>query len=86
MPQRHNFIKKTLQISYSSKNDIKSLQKIKVLFIHSQKDSVVPFKHYQKVKQNCKAQNQSLIYEGEHIMCPIVETQKYIEAVNKLVE
>ena len=84
--ERHNFIKSTIKIPYSSKEDIKSLQKIKVLFIHSTTDKVVPFSHYLKVKQNCKAPNQSLIYTGEHIMYPLIEPQKYIEAVDKLLE
>ncbi len=84
--ERHNFIKKTLKIPYNSKEDIKSLEKIKVLFIHSKEDKVVPFKHYQQVKQNCTAPNQSLIYTGEHIMCPILIPQKYIEAINELLD
>jgi len=80
----HNFIRKILQIPYSSRENIKSLKTIKVLFIHSKTDSVVPFEHYQEVKKNCKTANKSLIYEGEHIMCPIVEPKKYIKAVNEL--
>ena len=84
--EQHNFIKKTIRIPYSSKEDIKSLEKIKVLFIHSKEDKVVPFEHYQQVKQNCTVPNQSLIYTGEHIMCPVVVAKKYIEALNLLVE
>ncbi len=82
----HYFIKNTLKIPYSAKEDIKSLRNIKVLFVHSKYDTVVPFEHYEQVKKNCTAPNKSLIYTGGHIMCPIIETKEYIEAVNSLLE
>ena len=84
--QTHNFVKNSLSLPYSAKEDIKYLEKVKVLFIHSKTDKVVPFHHYQTVKQNCKAQNQSLIYEGKHIAYPVLFPQKYVEAVNKLLK
>ena len=80
--EKHDFVKQKLQIPYSAKEDIKSLTSIKILFIHSKTDKIVPFKHYEAVKQNCKAQNQSLIYEGEHIAYPLLYPKKYVDAVN----
>lgn len=84
--QNHEQVKKIFKVSYSSKEDIKFLKTINVLFIHSKSDNVVPFKHYETVKKNCRTSTTSLIYEGEHIMCPIIEPQKYVKAVNGLLE
>lgn len=84
--QNHEQVKKTFKVSYSSKEDIKFLKTINVLFIHSKSDSVVPFNHYEAVKKNCTTLNSSLIYDGEHIVFPILFPQKYIKAVNQLLE
>ncbi|WP_291720645.1 alpha/beta hydrolase [Bernardetia sp.] len=81
---QHSFVKNSLRLPYSAKEDIQYLEQVKVLFIHSKTDKVVPFHHYQIVKQNCKAPNQSLIYDGKHIAYPVLFTQRYIEAINTL--
>lgn len=71
---------------YSAKEDIRRLTKIPVLFIHSKEDSGVPFAQYEIVAANCTTKHDVLVYTGEHLEGPLVDTENYLLMINKLLE
>ncbi|MNY29328.1 Alpha/beta hydrolase family protein [compost metagenome] len=83
-PAQEETIRKFITSPYSAKEDIKKVTSIPVLFIHSREDSGVPFSQYELVEANCTAKHETLVYTGEHLECPLVDTQKYVQMINNL--
>lgn len=83
-PAQEETIRKYITSPYSAKEDIKKVTAIPVLFIHSKEDSGVPFAQYELVEANCTAKHETLVYVGEHLECPLVDTEKYVRMINDL--
>lgn len=85
-PKQANAIRQFLTSPYAAKEDIAKLTKIPVLFIHSREDSGVPFEQYEMVEANCVTKHDTLVYTGEHLECPLVDTEKYVLMINQLLK
>lgn len=83
-PEQEEMIRKFVTSPYSAKEDIKKVTAIPVLFIHSKEDSGVPFAQYELVEANCTAKHETLVYSGEHLECPLVDTKRYVQMINSL--
>lgn len=85
-PEQEEMIRNFLTSPYSAKEDIRKLTKIPVLFVHSKEDTGVPFSHYEMVAANCVTKHDVLVYTGEHLECPLVDTENYVMMINKLLD
>lgn len=85
-PEYSESIRNTLISPYSAREDVAHLTKCKVLFVYSKQDKGVPFAETEKVITNCTSPGK-IIYEygGDHLMAPIVETEKYLTYIRKLI-
>ncbi|MES2628434.1 MAG: alpha/beta fold hydrolase [Bacteroidota bacterium] len=68
---------------YMAKEDIKTV-KIPKLFIATKTDKVVPYGQTEIVYDNAPQPKELLIFEGEHIRSMMVQPEKTVEAVNRL--
>jgi pimeloyl-ACP methyl ester carboxylesterase len=84
-PEQQEMIGKFVTSPYAAKEDIKKLSKIPVLFIHSREDEGVPFSQYELVEANCTTKHETWIYTGKHLEGPLVEPEKFLEMVGKLI-
>lgn len=82
--EQHQFIAMYVKSPYSSKEDIKSIENVKLLLIQSKSDKVVPFEQGQLVFDNAKSPKTFLEYNGEHLEAMKIDSKKIIEAVNNL--
>jgi len=79
----HEQVKQFVISPYSVKEDIKEVKNIKVLFIHSNEDTI-PIEGAQGVYNNLSCPKMFWIYEGKHIEAPIKYPKTFVEYVNKL--
>lgn len=84
--EQHSMISMYLKSPYSPKEDIKTLQSIPVLFIHSKSDKDVPFAHCETVYNNTKTKKKLWIYEGDHLKAPQLFPITFIQKVNALLQ
>lgn len=82
--EQHAIIKMYLTSPYSSKDDIKSIENVKLLVIQSKSDSVAPFEQGKLVFDNAKAPKTFLEYEGGHIMAMKTDSGKIIKVIGNL--
>lgn len=84
--EQHSMISMYLTSPYSPKEDIKSLQFIPVIFIHSKSDRDVPFSHCETVFNNTKTKKELWVYEGDHLLAPQLFPTTFIQKVNSLMQ
>lgn len=82
--EQHQFIVMYVKSPYSSKEDIKSIENVKLLFIQSKSDKVAPFEQGQLVFENAKSPKTFLEYNGEHLEAMKSDSEKIIVALNNL--
>ncbi|HAF29924.1 MAG TPA: alpha/beta hydrolase [Bacteroidales bacterium] len=70
---------------YSAKNDIKEINNLPKLFIHSKEDSSVPFAQGETVYKNATEPKELWIYEGKHLESAIKFTEILIQKINSLI-
>lgn len=85
-PMMKDYIDKNFKNPYAANEDIKALNKIPKLFIHSKQDLVVPFKQAQEVFNNAPEPKQFIIFKGKHLQGMTIVPDKILKAVNKMVE
>jgi len=71
---------------YSAKEDIKEINGLPKLFIHSKEDSSVPFSQGETVYNNASEPKELWIYEGEHLESSSKCTKEYIQKINTLIQ
>ena len=69
---------------YSSKEDIKSIENVKLLVIQSKADKVAPFEQGKLVFDNAKTPKKFLEYNGGHIEAMKVDPKTIVNAINDL--
>ncbi len=69
---------------YSAKNDIKEIENLPKLFIHSKEDTSVPFTQGETVYNNASEPKELWIYEGEHLESVIKFPELFIEKTNNI--
>lgn len=69
---------------YSAKEDIKKINNLPKLFIHSKEDTSVPFTQGEMVYNNASGQKELWIYEGKHLESASKYTEEYIQKINTL--
>jgi hypothetical protein len=70
---------------YSAKNDIKEINNLPKLFIHSKEDSSVPFAQGETVYKNATEPKELWIYEGKHLESAIKFPEILIQKINSLI-
>lgn len=71
---------------YSAKEDIKEIDNLPKLFIHSKQDKSVPFIQGKLVFDNALEPKTFWEYQGNHIDASIKETNEYIKRINNLIK
>ncbi len=70
---------------YSSINDIKDIENLPKLFIHSKEDKVVPFTQGEEVFNKAQEPKELWIYEGAHLYAIINSSEILIQKINNLI-
>lgn len=83
---QREFIRKNLPSPYAAKEDVKSLKKIPVLFIHSKEDKDVPFQQAEMVYQNTPVKKKFFIYTGKHLEAMRSDAADVVKEINALVK
>lgn len=79
----HEQVKQFVVSPYSVKEDIKDIENIKFLFIHSEEDTI-PIEGAREIYNTLSCPKMFWIYDGEHIKAPIKYPKTLVEYVNKL--
>jgi esterase/lipase len=79
----HEQVKQFVTSPYSAKEDIKEIENIKMLFIHSKEDAI-PIEGAEEMYDNLSCVKMFWIYEGKHIEAPIKYPKTFVEYINKL--
>ena len=82
--EQHAIIKMYLTSPYSSKEDIKSIENVKLLVIQSKSDNVAPFEQGKLVFDNAKTPKKFLEYNGGHIEAMKLDSKTIVNAINEL--
>ena len=69
---------------YSAKEDIKNINGLPKLFIHSKEDTSVPFAQGETVFNNASEPKELWIFNGEHLEAAIKFSELFIQKVNNL--
>jgi len=79
----HEQVKKFVISPYSAKEDIKDINNIKILFIHSKED-LIPIEGAHEIYSSSSCDKMFWIYEGKHIEAAIKYPETFVEYINKL--
>lgn len=85
-PQYKEMIEKSYVSPYSAKENIKPLNTIKKLFIHSKKDKEIPFDQGLMVFNNAPEPKQYFEYKGSHLMAIVQNKELVLKAINDLLQ
>lgn len=85
-PEYKEIIEKSYVSSYSAKENIKPLNAIKKLFIHSKEDKEIPYDQGMMVFNNAPEPKQFLEYEGAHLMAIVQDKEQVLKAINNLLK
>lgn len=69
---------------YSAKNDIKDINNLPKLFIHSKEDKSVPFSQGETVYNNASEPKELWVFEGEHLESAIKYPELFIQKINSI--
>ncbi|MBN9294547.1 MAG: alpha/beta fold hydrolase [Flavobacteriia bacterium] len=85
-PQYKDFLEKSFVNPYSSKEDIKSINKVPKLIIHSSEDKEVPIEQSKVVFNNASEPKEFMEVKGEHMQGTASEGPKIIEKINYMLK
>lgn len=85
-PQYKEMIGKSYISPYSAKENIKSLNTIKKLFIHSKEDKEIPYDQGLMVFNNAPEPKQFFGYKGSHLMAIVQNKEQVLKAINDLLQ
>jgi len=80
-PEYKYFLENNFVTPYSAKTDIKEIDKISKLIIHSEEDKDVPFTQGQTLFENAPEPKELLVFEGNHLEAIHIETDKVIDRI-----
>ena len=82
--EQKSIIKQYVTSPYSAKNDIKEIDNLPKIFIHSQTDESVPFEQGKLVFANASEPKELWAYEGNHLDAVVNNEKQYIQKINSL--
>jgi len=85
-PQYKEMIEKSYVSPYSAKENIKPLNAIKKLFIHSKEDKEIPFDQGMMVFNNAPEPKHFFEYKGSHLMAIVQNKEQVLKAINNLLQ
>lgn len=85
-PQYKEMIEKSYISPYSAKENIKPLNSIKKLFIHSKEDKEIPYDQGMMVFNNAPEPKQFFEYKGSHLMAIVQNKEQVLKAINDLLQ
>lgn len=85
-PQYKEYLEKNYISPYSAKEDIKSIDKIPKIFIHSKEDKQVPYLQSEIVFNNAPEPKEFLEFTGEHLQALKYEQKEIIRKINKMIK
>lgn len=85
-PQYKEMIEKSYISHYSAKENIKPLNTIKKLFIHSKEDKEIPYDQGIMVFNNAPEPKQFFEYKGSHLMAIVQSKEQVLKAINNLLQ
>lgn len=85
-PQFKAFLEKSYVSPYSAKENIKKINKIPVLIIHSPEDKDVPYDHGKVIFENANQPKEFLEFHGEHLYGMKYEGKKIIEKIDDMLK
>jgi len=84
--EQKGIIKQYVTSPYSAKDDIKEVEKLPKLFIHSQTDESVPFRQGKLVFNNASEPKELWVYEGNHLDAAVNSKKEYVKKINSLLD
>lgn len=78
-------IRQQVTSPYSAKDDIKQINGVKLLAIHSKEDKSIPYKLGEEVFENANQPKSFWLYKGDHLEAPIKYPTEFIDKFNELV-
>ncbi|WP_299315211.1 alpha/beta fold hydrolase [uncultured Aquimarina sp.] len=85
-PQYREFLEKNYISPYSAKEDIKSIDEIYKLFIHSKEDKDVPFTQGKVVFNNATGPKKFIEFTGAHLYGLKYKKEQIIHEINEMVK
>lgn len=85
-PEFKEYLEKSYISPYSAKENIKSIQNIPILIIHSKEDKEVPFEQGMIVFSNANSPKEFFEYSGEHLQGILLESSKILSKMNEMLE
>lgn len=83
-PEYKAFLENIFVSPYSAKEDIKSLTKIRKVFVHSKEDKDVPFSQGMMVFNNASEPKEFIEFNGKHLYGLMHESGKILASMNKM--
>lgn len=83
---QREMIRKHLLSPYAAKEDIKAIQNLPVLFIHSKEDKDVPYQQAELVYANAAGPKTFYTYQGKHLEAMKLYAPEVLEKINGLVK
>jgi uncharacterized protein len=71
---------------YSAKEDIKEINRVKVLVIHSKEDKSIPYDQGKIVFENANQPKSFWLYKGDHLEAPLKYPADFINKFNELLQ
>jgi dipeptidyl aminopeptidase/acylaminoacyl peptidase len=84
-PQFKDYLEKNYISPYSAKEDIKDINKILKLIVHSKEDKDVPFTQGKIVFNNASEPKEFLEFKGEHLYALKYEKKKILQKIDKMI-
>jgi pimeloyl-ACP methyl ester carboxylesterase len=75
-----------LVFPYSAKEDIKYIENIPKLFVHSEEDDEVPISQGKIVYENAKEPKTFWTFKGPHLQAMILHKEEFLEKIYKLIK
>lgn len=84
-PEYKDFLKENYISPYSAKEDIKSIDSIPKIFIHSKEDKDVPYVQGEIIFNNAPEPKEFITFEGEHLYGLKYEKEEIIRKINEMI-
>lgn len=85
-PEYKEFLEKNYISPYSAEDDIKNIDKMPKLFIHSKEDKDVPYSQGKTVFNNAPEPKEFIEFKGEHLNGLKYEKEQIINQINEMIK
>ncbi|SEL05998.1 hypothetical protein SAMN04487910_1588 [Aquimarina amphilecti] len=86
VPEYKDYLEKNYISPYAAKEDIKSIDKISKLFMHSKEDKDVPFIQGETVYNNASEPKEFIEFKGAHLHALKHEREQILQKINEMIE